>query len=173
MRELRKLDLSYYIFNDVCLSLHRSVTYRNTEENIKSCQIDFVVVGPTGIFIIGAKEWVEKILREASQIPLKDVDMAGLVFYIRTVNRFHRKLPIYNVAVMLQKVPKVQYEYVHHLSLKQLYWFILRREGVLSKKSIKTIVRWLTKISNRKPIIRRITKWGIQGWIKKVNYFLA
>ena len=101
---------------------------------------------------------MEKILNEASQIPLKDVDMAGLVFYIRTVNRFHRKLPIYNVAVMLQKVPKVQYEYVHHLSLKQLYWFILRREGVISKKSIKKIVRWLTKISNRKPIIRRITK---------------
>jgi len=155
-RELHRLPSTYYIFKDVCLSLHRPVNYRKTQESIKFCQIDFVVIGPTGIFIIEAKEWGEQILKEAKHLPLKEADKAGLVFYIKTYNRFCRKFPIYNVAVMLQKVPKVQYGFVSHLSLRELYWFILRREGILSKKKIKQIVRWLTKISNRKAMIRRI-----------------
>ncbi len=61
---------------------------------------------------------------------------------------------ILNVAVMLTKTPKMQYGYVHHLSLKQLYWFILRREGRLSKKKVKKIVRWLVRISKKKYIKR-------------------
>jgi len=155
--ELDRLPNTYYIFKDVHLSLYRPVKYKNTNEEVRHCQIDFVVIGPTGIFIIEAKEWDERTLREAGYLPLKEADKAGLIFYIRTVNRFHRKFPIYNVAIMLSKVSKGQYGYVRHLSLRELYWFILRREGVLPKKKITKIVRWLIKVSNRKSIIRRIT----------------
>ncbi len=156
MRELYNLPYTYYIFNDIHLSLYRAVKYKNTQKNVKMCQIDYVVIGPTGIFIIEAKKWSEWILKEDKLLPLKDAEKAGLVFYIKTINWFHRKFPIYNVAVMLSKVPKVQYGYVHHLSLRQLYWFILRREGILSKKKIRKIVKWLAQVSNKKAIIRRI-----------------
>ncbi len=148
LRELNKLPQSYFIFNDVCLRLLRPVKYRKTEEYVKSCQIDFVVIGPTGIFIIGVKERSENLLKE--------VDVAGLIFYIRTVNSFHRKFPIYNVAVMITKTPRVQYEYVHHLTLRQLYWFIRRREGSLTKRKVRKITRWLTKTSNSKYLLRKI-----------------
>ena len=156
-RELHRLPSTYYIFKDVCLRLYRPVKYRKTPESIHFCQIDFVVIGPTGIFIIEAKEWSEQILKKSSDTPLKEADKAGLVFYIRIYNRFCRKFPIYNVAVMLQKISKVKYEYVRYLTIRELYWFILRREGILSKKKITKIVRWLSKVSNRKAIIRRIT----------------
>ena len=146
LRDLNELPPSYYIFNDVYLQLSRPVRYRKSEEYVKTCRIDFVVIGPTGLFIICTKDWSGNLL--------KDVDMAGLVFYIKTANLFHNKLPIYNVAVMLTRVPKVRYGYVHHLSLKQLYWFILRREGRLSKKKVKKIVRWLVRISKKKNIKR-------------------
>jgi len=156
-RELHRLPSTYYIFKDVCLSLYRPVNYRKTQDSINFCQIDFVVIGPKVIFIIEAKEWSEQILKETSDLPLKEADKAGLVFYIRIYNRFCKKFPIYNVVVMLQKVPKVTYEYVRHLTVREVYWFIVRREGILPKKKITKIVRWLTKISNRKAIIRRIT----------------
>ena len=146
LRDLNELPPSYYIFNDVYLQLSRPVRYRKSEEYVKTCRIDFVVIGPTGLFIICTKDWNESLLKE--------VDMAGLIFYIKTVNLFHSKLPIYNVAVMLTKVQKTKYAYVHHLSLKQLYWFILRREGRLSKKKIKRIVRRLVRMSKKKFIKR-------------------
>lgn len=95
-------------------------------------------------------------MKEDKLLPLREVDKAGMVFYIRISNQFRRKFPIYNVAVMLSKVTKAQYGYVHHLSLRQLYCFILRREGILSKKRIRKIVKWLAQVSNKKAIIRRI-----------------
>ena len=152
--ELNRLPTTYYIFSDILLSLYRPVKYKKSQESVKFCQIDFLVVGPTGIFVIEAKEWSQKILKEASCLPLKETDKAGLIFYIRIVNKFHKKFPIYNVAVMLQKVTKVSYEYVRHLTLRELYWFIIRREGFLPEKKIIKITGWLTKVSNRK-IIKR------------------
>ncbi len=154
IKELNKLSTAYSIFNDVCLSLNRPVKYRNTQKNVKFCQIDYVVIGPTGIFIIEAKEWSDRILKKNKLLLLKEVDKAGLIFYIKIFNRFRRKFPIYNVAIMLRKVPKVKYGFVYHLTIKELYWFILRREGVISKKKIRQIIRWLAKISNRKAIKR-------------------
>jgi len=157
LRELNRLSCDYYIISDVCLSLNWPVKYRKTQEIVKFCQIDFVVIGPTGIFLIEAKEWSEKILREDMYIPFKEADKAGLIFYIKIINRFNKKFPIYNVVVMLQKVPKIQYEYVRHVSLQQLYWFILQREGILHKKKITKTVRWLSKVSNKKANIRTTT----------------
>ena len=154
LRELYRLPVTYRIFKDICLHLRSAVKYRETEERVKFCQIDFVVIGPTGLFVIEAKEWSDKILKEYSHFPLKEVDKAGLVFYIKIINWFCKKIPIYNVAVMLQKIPKVKYEYVRHLTLRELYWFIIRREGTMSKKKITKITRWLSKISKRKAIIR-------------------
>jgi len=101
MRELDRLPDIYYIFNEVHLSLYRPVRYRDTDKYIRYCQIDFVVIEPTGIFIIEAKEWDERTLREAKTLPLKEADKAGLIFYIRIVNKFRKKFPIYNVCFFL------------------------------------------------------------------------
>ncbi len=86
--------------------------------------------------------------------PLKEVDKAGLIFYIRLYNKFYKKFPIYNVAVMLKKVPKVHYGYVRHLTCRELYWFILRRQGSIPKRKIAKITRWFSKVSKRKPLIK-------------------
>lgn len=157
LRELYRLPVTYRIFKDICLHLRSAVRYRETEERVKFCQIDFVVIGPTGLFVIEAKEWSDKILKEYNHIPLKEVDKAGLVFYIKIFNRFCKKLPIYNIAVMLQKVPKVKYEYVRHVTLRELYWFIMfprKKIIIIAKKKITKITRWLSKVSKRKAIIR-------------------
>ncbi|MFX1504666.1 MAG: nuclease-related domain-containing protein [Promethearchaeota archaeon] len=152
LKELSHLPSEYYIFENLQLSLLKGVKYRNTSETVRICQIDYLIVGPRGIFIIGVKDWDKKTLEIDPQLPLKEVDKAGLIIYIRSLNRFKKKLPIYNVSVRLRKVPKVRYEYVYHVTLRELYWFILRREGKLQKKWIAKIVRWISKITKSKPI---------------------
>ncbi|HEA70647.1 hypothetical protein LCGC14_0415040 [marine sediment metagenome] len=52
---------------------------------------------------------------------------------MRELGRLPENYYIFKIAVMLSKVPISQYEYVHHISLQQLYWFILRGRGDLSK----------------------------------------
>ena len=116
LRELKRLPATYYIFKDLHLYLHQAVKYRKTQETIDFSQIDFVVIGPTGIFIIEGKEWGIQILNDYSHLPLKEADKAGLIFYIRMYNRFCKKFPIYNIAVMLQKVSKVKYKYIQNIS---------------------------------------------------------
>ena len=147
LKELNKLPPSYFIFNDVCLRLSRPVRYRKTERYVKSARINYIVIGPTGIFIIGFKDGGVELL--------KDVDIAGLIFYIKTVNWFHGKLPIYNVAIRIKKVPKIKYGFIYHLTAPQLRWFILRREGRLSKRKIRRITSRLSRITVSKKTFRK------------------
>jgi hypothetical protein len=56
LNELNMLSESYHIFCDVNVTLKDYIRYRGNR-NLKSAQMDFVVVGPTGIFIIEVKNW--------------------------------------------------------------------------------------------------------------------
>ena len=56
---LRKLPDSYYVLNEIQIKLSRSVLWRKYLEYIKSAQIDHIVIGPTGIFLIETKNWDE------------------------------------------------------------------------------------------------------------------
>ncbi len=143
LRDLNELPPSYYIFNDVYLQLSRPVRYRKSEEYVKNCRINFVVIGPTGFFIIGTKDWSGNLL--------KDVDVAGLIFYIKTVNLFHSKLPIYNVAVMLTKISFIS------RSLK-----LLERDGFLKSNGSRSPMSYKTaflkeEMTNSNPKSYKIT----------------
>jgi len=119
IRELKLLPDSYSVFNDVNLSFFRSIRWRKYNEYVKSCQIDHVVVGPGGVFLIETKNWSAKTLRTAQFTPHHQIERAGYIFYIKTMNLFRRKLPIQNIVVTLGKVPKYKHQYVQQLSVKE------------------------------------------------------
>ena len=53
-KELRKLPDQYILLQNVFLKLKYPVTHSLSTEKLKGCQIDFVVLGPPGIFVIEA-----------------------------------------------------------------------------------------------------------------------
>jgi len=119
IRELRFLPDSYTVFNDVNLSFSRSIRWKKYNEYVKSCQIDHVVVGPSGIFLLETKNWSAKTLRTARFTPHHQIERAGYIFYIKAINLFRRKIPIQNIVVTLGRVPKYKHQYVQQLSVKE------------------------------------------------------
>ena len=82
LNELKELNDDFHIFCDVNITLADYVRYRGNR-NLKSAQMDFVVVGHTGIFVIEVKNWSSEYLNSYNGIsPHEQVDRAGLVLYI-------------------------------------------------------------------------------------------
>jgi hypothetical protein len=82
LNELKKLNHSYHVFCDSNIRLKDYVRYRGTR-NLKSAQMDFVIVGPTGIFVIEVKNWSsDRINHHTGISPHEQVDRAGLVLWI-------------------------------------------------------------------------------------------
>ena len=144
LTELCKLPDQFILLKNVFLRLPWPVTHQKTSESIRSCQIDYVVIGPSGVSIIEAKNWDENSFQE--MIPHKEADKAGLIVYIKLKRYFNTKIPIYNIIVTLKKMPIVQYGYVYQLSLWNLTSFIFDQGSNLSKSEI----RELGKIFKRK-----------------------
>jgi len=135
--ELYKLPDQFTLMKNVFLRLPWSVTHQTTSETIRSCQIDYVVIGPPGVSIIEAKSWDDNSFID--MIPYKEADQAGLVVYIKLKHYFTKKIPIYNIIVTFRKIPYKQYGYVHQLSLWNLTTFIFDQKNILSKSEIRKV----------------------------------
>lgn len=137
LNELCKLPNQYILLKNVFLRLPWPVTHQKTSEIVRSCQIDYVVIGPPGVSVIEAKNWDENSFID--MIPYKEADQAGLVVYIKLRRYFNRIIPIYNIIITFRKLPFIQYGYVHQLSLWNLTTFIFGQENFLSKSEIRKL----------------------------------
>ena len=143
IRELRHLPETYYILNEVMLSFSRSIMWKKYYEYVKSCKIDHVVVGPTGIFLIETKNWSPQTLRNARFTPHKQIDRAGYIFFIHMMDQFNRKFPSYNVVATYKELPQIPYKYVEQLTIRELINHIIGRKVSLNPSEILKIVAWL------------------------------
>ena len=137
--ELHKLPHHFIILRNKLLRLRWSVTYQKTSESVKSCQIDYLVIGPTGIFVIEAKDWDDELYTQ--KLPHIEADKAGLIVYIKLANNFTRYIPICNIVATLNQVPFARYGRVRQLFVWQLTTYIYSLETCLSRSEIRKIKR--------------------------------
>lgn len=68
IKNLENLPEDYFLLNDLFLELDEYIIFHGTK--IRSAQIDHLVVGPTGVYVIEAKNWsyeyVQKVFSENS-----------------------------------------------------------------------------------------------------------
>ena len=148
IRELVKLPDSYMVFNDVNLSFSKSIRWKKYNEYVKSCQIDHVVIGPNGIFLIETKNWSPATLATTRFLPHKQVDRAGYIFFIKFINLFRRlnkKIPIRGIVVTLRNLPKYNYPYVEQLTPNRLNSYILGFRDFLTMDEVEMITNWLMR----------------------------
>lgn len=143
IKELRKLPETYYILNEVMLSFSRYIRWKKYGEHVKSCKIDHVVVGPTGIFLIETKNWSPQRMQTAKFTPHKQIDRAGYIFFIHMMDKFGRKFPVYQIVATYKQLPQIPYDFVSQLTIRELVDHILKRQGYLNSSDILAIVSWL------------------------------
>ncbi len=150
IRVLSQLPEEYCILNDVNLHFSPAIHWKNSW--IKSSQIDHIVVGPTGVFLVETKKW------KASDIQLKSDD---LLFQVKRANYalwrylldYYRRdqLPkIWNVVVATQGsdlTTKLD-QYIDVITPYQLPTYITKREPNLSNDTIENLVSILPYNTN-------------------------
>ena len=131
------------MFNEIQVKLSKSVLWKKYIEYIRSAQIDHIVIGHTGIFLIETKNWSEMDISSVHNSPHKQIDRAGVLFWIAQKQKFSTPFRTYNLVVTLKPLIKYPYEQVYQLSIKELNKFILTRKLTLSPKQIEKIMNWL------------------------------
>jgi len=143
IKELRKLPETYYILNEVELSFFRSIRWKKYGEYVKSCKIDHIVVGPTGIFLIETKNGSLQTMQTEKTTPHKQIQRAGYIFFIQMMDQFGKKYSLYQIIATFKQLPQIPYDYVTQLTIEELVDHILGREGRLDPSDVLAIVDWL------------------------------
>lgn len=146
INELKLLPDTYYILNEIRIRLTKSVLWKKYIEYVKSAQIDHVVIGDTGIFLIETKNWKEMNLTSVHNSPHKQIDRAGMLFWLAQKKKFGQPYKAYNLVVTMRDLPKYKYKFVYQLSFKELNNFILSRKAQFTQPQIERIKNWLINL---------------------------
>ncbi len=146
LNELSKLDDDHAILCGLNLKLDDWHSYKG-EQNLKSAQMDLVVVSYKGIFLIEVKNWSKEYLAKNKDIsPHEQLDRAGKVLYIFLKSRLGEKVPLSGKRLNKVLLPiqnnicyDERYKTVLVSSVPRINNFITDRRSVLDDYEVKRI----------------------------------
>ncbi len=154
----KKLPEKYYIINDYRRSFNPPIYNKREGDRIYSTQIDHIVIGPTGIYVIETKYWNHKSIKSNELFsPIKQLRRSGFAFFI-ILNDYIRKerssvfysnwgqtkVSVYNILLMMNSSTNEQFQFVKILSESDFINYITRRPVILTEDQIKYIVNIIT-----------------------------
>jgi len=142
--KLSQLSDDYHVLCGLNIGLGKYVTY-NGRKNLRSAQIDFVVVSRKGVILIEVKNWSTGFLITTNKLnPYEQTDRAGRVLWI-TLQGWWSGPRVTNVLLSIQdNMPyNENYRAVYVKNLDKINYFLENRGEVLSDNNVKKIVRKL------------------------------
>lgn len=120
---LRKLPDNYYVVNDVKLRLSKGVRFDGSW--LETSQIDHLVIGPSGVFVIEVKNWSDKFLSDGDFFdPYQQIKRHNYVCYTLLKRRF--KTNVWNIIACAGHIPtKPNNSHVKVLPIEQVNNYIL------------------------------------------------
>jgi len=142
--KLSELSDDYHVMCGVNMDLGHYITY-NRKRNLRSAQMDFVVVSKRGVILIEAKNWSSRYIKHHTGIsPHEQVDRAGRVLWISLKSSWWSPRDPRVTSVLLSIQAKMEYDYhyrfVNVKDLKNINYFIQNREEQFSDKEVKRLV---------------------------------
>ena len=128
------LSDEYYLINDFDVKFSKAIYNRQENDYIKSVQIDHILVGPSGVFLIETKNWSENSINSINlRSPVEQIKRTSFaLFYLLNnesstnklrLNKHHwgtKKISIKNLIVLINTKPKEEFQYVKVLTLNEL-----------------------------------------------------
>jgi len=146
LKKLSELSDDYHILCGIRAELPHYVTY-NGRKNLRSAQLDFVVISKKGIILIEVKNWSDKFYRETNKIrPHEQVDRAGRVLWIVIKTRWgwlKTQTPrVTSILLSIQGNMKCDpnYKFVNVCDLDRINYFIEKRKEELTDKDVEKLV---------------------------------
>jgi hypothetical protein len=146
---LSQLPDEYHVINDVNLHFQKAIHWRERNEYIRNCQIDHIVIGPTGIILVETKNW------KASDIKLKSDELThqvrraslSLWYYLKNYYQRGNSPKIHNVIVSMKGSPtgRKPDKFIDIVAPHQLCGYITSRRGQLTEDTINRLVDLLDR----------------------------
>jgi hypothetical protein len=160
VRALEALSDEFHVINDFNKTFRKAMYNQRTGQHIQSIQLDHVVVGPSGVFVIETKHWSDDTIRNHKGFsPVEQVNRGGWVLFTLLNSSYgkgllgkiqhrwgHVKIPVRNLLVMTNKMPKQDFQYVKVLDLNQLVPYIEYWKSVHGPVEVNSIVESLRSI---------------------------
>lgn len=143
LEELSKLGDTYHVLCGLQMKLPHVVTYRG-QKNLRSAQMDFVVVCKKGVFLIEVKNWSDTYLENyVERDPYEQTERAGRVLWI-SLDNFFSKIQVTNVLLSISgNIPYNENYRVFVTSLERINWFLQKRNDILHENDVEKIVNQL------------------------------
>jgi len=140
---LSKLSDGYHVLCGLNIGLDHWVTY-NGKKNLRSAQMDFVVVSKRGVVQIEVKNWSNEFYNQHNKLsPHEQVDRAGRVLWIALKSwRSPKNPPVTSVLLSVQGNMQYdqRYKFVNVKDLRNINYFIENRKEQFSDKDTERIV---------------------------------
>jgi len=164
LKKLETLSDDFVVINDFSISLKNPIYNKKKKDYIKSIQIDHLLVGPSGLFIIETKNWnenslmnlnlhspVEQILR-TNHVLFKLLNNRDSSTQIK-LNKHHwgdKKINIRNLIVFLTIKPRHEFQFVKILTLYELINYVNYFKPIYTKNEVNEITNFLLDISRKR-----------------------
>ena len=156
---LKELSDDYFVVNDFKKRFGRAIHKKDTDDWIKSVQIDHVVVGPTGLFLIETKNWSKESMESLDLYsPVQQIKRANHALFIHINNRIkggflsefnknwgNKKVSFKNLIAVKRKSKETDFQYVKVLQWDKLINYITYGKEKFSQEEIKALVKFLKK----------------------------
>ena len=160
VRALEALSDEFHVINDFNKTFSKAMYNQRTGQHIQSIQLDHVVVGPSGVFVIETKHWSDDTIRNHKGFsPVEQVKRGGWVLFTLLNSSYgkgllgkiqhrwgHVKIPVRNLLVMTNKMPRQDFQYVKVLDLKQLVPYIEYWKSVHGPVEVQQIANSLLSL---------------------------
>ena len=156
VEELKKLPNTYHVINGFRRIIKPALHKRDESgqmDYISSIQIDHIVVGSSGVFVIETKNWSKESMENPKLFsPVKQLYRLSyalfiyLQFLIRrgqllTLNSpwGEQKIPLRNILLMMDKKTVTEYPHVKILTLKEIIGYITYFPRIYSEEQVREI----------------------------------
>jgi|SaaInlStandDraft_5_1057022.scaffolds.fasta_scaffold30114_2 hypothetical protein len=161
-KALANLPNPYVVINDVCISFEKPLYNKLEQDRIYSVQIDHIVVGPSGIFVIETKNWSESSLSKGEYYsPVRQVKRNGYALFA-VLNRAtknsnidldsdlgKRRISVHNVLALTGAILHKRYEHVRITDVKAINKYIQYFGNEYSEHEIRSIVDFIQYINEQ------------------------
>jgi hypothetical protein len=161
VKTLENLSDDYYLINDFNVTFSPAIYHKQENEYIMSVQIDHILIGPSGIFIIETKNWSDHSIGNLNlRSPIQQIKRSSFVFFKLINNEIgnyqlrlshhhwgEKKIPIRNLIVLTNSKPKEEFQYVKVLTLDELLGYINYFKPAFSSQDTKLIADYLINMN--------------------------
>lgn len=157
LEELLKLPDTYSVINDYRRNFEPYIYDKKNRDRIYSVQIDHIVVGPTGFYIIETKNWSQHSIDNRDLFsPVRQLKRANYVMF-RLLNRavssgelnsFFRiwgdqQISPKNFILLMGHKPIETYQFVKIVTIPEINSHLTHGDNISSEKEVDALVEYL------------------------------